>query len=794
MKRLLQGGSAVNNIYKLLLVSILAVGGVDAVSAAERSDVVSDPVIAGPAWTGPGAWRTEIEQVFDPATHTLMRRLYTFWDADPSRDFDFIWTPDNPATDKPGKINGDGLLVWRFKNRPSYDPDSVFAQYRGTVRDGRMEGHGAYLDHAGLLYEGEWQAGLPDGRGSLRLASGDEYAGQFRRGKANGKGRYIDVTGEIYEGPFVDGRRHGRGTTTLPNGNSYSSFWTNGVEGGASHFTRIALGPGARVPGGADDIRIAITLDQRLPPSTHAEERADKENFDLWYKVSNADSGLLIRPAKPRLMSMWKEGGEIQLSRNDENQNSEAFGVVSLVREQIIPLNLNVEVQNRSANQIQISGVYIDVESSVTDRQPAIQMSKESAFRDFSHTSTNPDTDTADEHYYDPTYFLENFGWGSAQGAQLHFAFVKASTTTKPAALPQTHRIGTIERSVKVDFEPYLRAAGVDINVLNRNSAKGFVCKVKDRAGCLNQIKSTGAFGSLTDLLFLDGIEIVVRTFGTLDYGWIDIAGVEHNASSPFNVELALGGLKREAEQGEGGAREMITRKTQQLRLDASGYRIPIAFSTAVPGGRTARLILPIEAEKSSKHDFKIVVQLADGREISSRPIDLLYYRPRWFADYNQYPTGDELYLPNYSLAGEDLQVINDSNTVQCEEACNAQSRCRAFTFDSWTSACFLKGSVTMMRLDPRNTSTLKEGTPKPTVSTVPKILNRYSNKAFPGYGYLIAEQSDADDCEKRCTGDDLCVALTFKRTQRDCYLFKQVDIYSATPDADSAMKSQPAK
>src|SRR5262249_43583754 len=149
----------------------------------------------------------------------------------------------------------------------------------------------------------------------------------------------------------------------------------------------------------------------------------------------------------------------------------------------------------------------------------------------------------------------------------------------------------------KVDLEPYLRAAGVDINVLNRNSAKGFVCKVKDRAGCLNQIKSTGAFGSLTNLLFLDGIEIVVRTFGTLDYGWIAIAGVEHKASSPFNVELALGGLKREAEQGEGGAREMITRKRQQLRLDASGYRIPIAFSTAVPAGRTARLILPIEAE-----------------------------------------------------------------------------------------------------------------------------------------------------------------------------------------------------
>src|SRR5262249_46767113 len=153
----------------------------------------------------------------------------------------------------------------------------------------------------------------------------------------------------------------------------------------------------------------------------------------------------------------------------------------------------------------------------------------------------------------------------------------------------------------------------------------------KSRPGCLGEIKTTGAFGSLNDLIFLDGTNIVVKASGTLDYVWTEVAGTEHKASSPFNIKLPLGALKQELETGELGAREIVTRKAQQLRLDETNYRIPIAYQTTVAANRTARLVMPIEAQKSSVHDFTIVVQLADGREIRSRPINLLYYRPRWY-------------------------------------------------------------------------------------------------------------------------------------------------------------------
>ena len=118
-----------------------------------------DPKISGPSRAEKGAWKTKSQSVFDPVTRSLSRRLYTVWDAEPSRDLDFSWTPDDLAKDKPGRISGTGHLVWQFRDKPNYDRASIRTEYRGELRDGRLNGHGVYLDYTGLLYEGEWHSG-----------------------------------------------------------------------------------------------------------------------------------------------------------------------------------------------------------------------------------------------------------------------------------------------------------------------------------------------------------------------------------------------------------------------------------------------------------------------------------------------------------------------------------------------------------------------------------------------------------------------------------------------------------
>ena len=39
--------------------------------------------------------------------------------------------------DKEGKVNGAGRLIWRLQGKPAYDRASIFAEYRGAMKDGR---------------------------------------------------------------------------------------------------------------------------------------------------------------------------------------------------------------------------------------------------------------------------------------------------------------------------------------------------------------------------------------------------------------------------------------------------------------------------------------------------------------------------------------------------------------------------------------------------------------------------------------------------------------------------------
>jgi PAN domain len=249
-------------------------------------------------------------------------------------------------------------------------------------------------------------------------------------------------------------------------------------------------------------------------------------------------------------------------------------------------------------------------------------------------------------------------------------------------------------------------------------------------------------------------------------------------------------------EDGEGGAREIISKTTQRLRLDSTKYRIPISYRATVAAGRISRLVLPIEAEKSSTHDFRIVIQLGDGQEISSRPINLLYYRPRWFAEYNKRDFQSEDFSHDrYHFTGTDLRELRDSNSWSCKEACEAAPLCRAFTADNWDGRCSLKSAVNLMRFDPRYTSGLMRETQPPPSAGDPRVMERFPLKAFSGYGYLIEQGTDVEKCDRVCAADETCVAFTFRKKTGDCSLFDDASgVYSTDPNADSGIKRQPAR
>ena len=81
----------------------------------------------------------------------------------------------------------------------------------------------------GAIYRGEWEDGLPHGRGDWRFpGNGAGYVGEFKEGVYDGQGEEKSSDGSVYKGKFVSGRREGYGEEKYPDGSLYKGEWRNG--------------------------------------------------------------------------------------------------------------------------------------------------------------------------------------------------------------------------------------------------------------------------------------------------------------------------------------------------------------------------------------------------------------------------------------------------------------------------------------------------------------------------------------------------------------------------------------
>ncbi len=626
----------------------------DAVLPLDQIDAAVNKILeVGPWDEEVGIWRTKTQFVIDPVSHLLARRIVTIWDPRPSQNLDFIWSPAAGKQYDEEVISGPGHLTWRNRDRPAYDPRSTVGTYAGEMRNGRPDGRGEYKEVTGLEYSGEWQNGDFHGVGHLKLPNGDEYEGRFSAGKPHGEGRYINSAGEIYSGRFVNGRREGRAITTLANGVTYQSEWQNGMELAASRYVRLAQASGgAPLPSTLDGVDLGVVVN---PVDLSHFKNADdlpRPELVLGYAGANRPAGFDIRPAKTRLMGMWKDDANIGLSREEELPDfitpEVSYGVFSYAKSLLLPLDLTLNVQNRTTSPIQITGAYVDVEKSVTDREPAIQIS---VGHDLSCVRLR------NAGVYHPTLSIENFGWGHADKARISYAFEKPrSRAAGPARAMRS--LGTIDKTTMVSFERDFADAGVNTALLARQGKRlgaggsraptGFKCStVNDLKACLGEIGGTRVFGSLIDKIdfrrddaqldpaaerSVTNLQLSTEIVGTLEYDWTDSTGEVRKRVSPFKEEIRLGVVNVQEGECDGSSLERIPgQNARDLRVDHTGYRVTLPFRESVPAGRVARFGLKLRAPRASQHDFTIAVQLADGRLIRSRPIHLLYYVPAWY-------------------------------------------------------------------------------------------------------------------------------------------------------------------
>jgi hypothetical protein len=553
-----------------------------------------------------GHWRTKVQLVFDSKTQRIERRVYEYFDPAPTRDLDIVWYPRDVGADRPGRITGIGRLVWRQRGRPAWDPAGVVSVFTGEMRNGRPHGTGELVTNDGLIYKGAWQNGRPSGSGHLKLPSGAEYSGSFRNGMADGKGREFDITGEVFEGTFRAGLRDGKGKTKLPSGWVYESNWTKGVESPRSRRTRLAQLGGPSGVGGGEDLRMGIAVLQRprLPEGVELDQV-------IPYSSSNDGRTITVQPADDKLIAAWKGNGSIETSPSDSPIREGIFNVDGRYIDAVPPTFL-IEFQNHSRQPAQISSLRLDVVQSDTDNQPAMQLVN----------LADPICGSS----YATRFNLENLGWSAAKAARLRISFAQPGAPMDRAV---AKALGDVAGRQNINLEPELEGFRVNIARLRQVSQKGFPCPSGSMDACLENLRSNPLFGMLGSKLALNNSQIIVPVSGFLDYQWTDNRGGDHSRSSPFAAFVGLGKIVQMAECGEGGAPEPTRTTALQLRLDAANYTLPVAFQRAIAPGEMARFSLPVGAAKSSSHTFRIVAALADGRQIASLPIRLLYFRPR---------------------------------------------------------------------------------------------------------------------------------------------------------------------
>jgi hypothetical protein len=111
------------------------------------------------------------------------------------------------------------------------------ARYEGEWVAGVPEGKGTAFYASGNRYEGDWKAGVREGKGTLFFANGDRYEGDWKADVCEGKGTAFYASGNRYEGDWKAGVREGKGTLFFANGDRYEGDWKADVcEGKGTAF------------------------------------------------------------------------------------------------------------------------------------------------------------------------------------------------------------------------------------------------------------------------------------------------------------------------------------------------------------------------------------------------------------------------------------------------------------------------------------------------------------------------------------------------------------------------------
>jgi invasion protein IalB len=141
---------------------------------------------------------------------------------------------------------------------------------------------------------------------------------------------------------------------------------------------------------------------------------------------------------------------------------------------------------------------------------------------------------------------------------------------------------------------------------------------------------------------------------------------------------------------------------------------------------------------------------------------------------------------------GPFLKEIEAENT--CASACRNNAQCRAYSFDKWRHACYLKANVAdlVLTLDPASVVGIRADIADPKLAITAALIERVPGRRFTGDLYKETSVTAADKCQSACESENACVAFTFRADVGSCQLFTSASAYTADKDSVSGAKMQP--
>ena len=353
----------------------------------------------------------------------------------------------------------------------------------------------------------------------------------------------------------------------------------------------------------AGTVAVNVYLDGKLNDEFRSAQ--DEDGFDRFtYQVDDSSGVLQIALASQEIMGLWKGDAPIMATlrqgTSDYFEDSTQFGPVFVV----------VDIANEENQTAEVVGAYLDIDESMSDLQPYLD-------------AYGP-ADGCNARLVAGVLALQRrLGPGRERSGS------PIPSATRPSRVGQTFtaEIGSFEDSATPSIADSLQALGLDIDRLQNDN---FQCASEaEYAACIADWEGSDLLAGLSGATFNDGnAQILTRLWGILDYTWTDSKGGSNPRQSPVIIDFPVLDVGMGPECGAGGPVERGF-PTAKLPLDETNVRIPINYQDTIAPREQKRFGLNFIADKSSRHHFRFVVELADGRTIASPDIDLTYFIPR---------------------------------------------------------------------------------------------------------------------------------------------------------------------